>query len=83
MLNVLPVDDAHAKAKRALCPVSCALFVQAASNDMSNTQLLRFGLLFLPSLCCLSVGILIIVVVDREAFRGFGTAYGVAQPLGR
>lgn len=51
---------------------------------MSNTQLLRFGLLSLPSLCCLSVGILIIVVVvDREAFRGFGTAYGVAQPLGR
>lgn len=50
---------------------------------MSNTQLLRFGLPFLPSLCCLSVGILIIVVVDGEAFRGFGTAYGVAQPLGR
>lgn len=36
----------------------------------------------LPSLCCLSVGILIIVV-DREAFRGFATAYGpAAQSLG-
>lgn len=61
MLNVLPVDDAHAKGKRAPSPVSWALFVQAASNDMSNTQVLRFGQplplpLLLPSLCCLSVG---------------------------
>lgn len=34
--------------------VPCALFVQAASNDMSNTQLLRFGLLLAITLLSFS-----------------------------
>lgn len=78
MLNVLPVDDAHAKGKRALCPVPCLSRRRRMTCQTRNCSDLGFSL---PSLCCLSVGILIIVV-DREAFRGFGTAYGVAQPLG-
>lgn len=62
----------------ALCPVPCLSRRRRMTCQTRNCSDLGFSL---PSLCCLSVGILIIVV-DREAFRGFGTAYGVAQPLG-